>query len=173
MEFSQCCHAVLKKISCTWIYCSVNVQRTIQLFPTPRVCTNGHRDSLCLRILCRKLHVGDHACQPFKYLLATIIIPTSRREKESVVVIRCENKPRRTSQRQILRVSYLAVLVVVRRVGGSIGCLIVVKLYSRRYCRVGVRNARVGGGIAFGKVWWQALISFATIRVIWRLKLYF
>jgi len=33
--------------------------------------------------------------------------------------------------------------------------LIVVRLYSRRYCRVGIRNVRqislVGGGIAFGK----------------------
>jgi len=63
--------------------------------------------------------------------------------------------PRRALRRQILRISYLAVLAVVRRVGGSIGCLIVVRLYSRRYCRVGIHNVRqislVGGGIAFGK----------------------
>jgi len=81
--------------------------------------------------------------------------PTSG--KESVVVIRCENTLHYASS----EIDFTCLVFrgsrcrFVRCVGGSIGCFIVVRLYSRRYCRVGVRNARqisrVGRRVAFGE----------------------
>ena len=109
-------------------------------------------------------HVGDHTHQPFECPLAKIII--RRREKKVLSLydakIRCIMLHRDFTC-LVFRGSRCR---FVRCVGGSIGCFIVVRLYSRRYCRVGVRNARqisrVGRRVAFGETWWLLFRSYNT-----------
>lgn len=93
--------------------CGVNGQRTISYFLrlVHIAHINGRTDSLRLRILCRKF--TQAIIFPSRSNVRWSNNPTSR--KESVVVIRRENT-HYASWRQILRVSYLAVLAVASSV---------------------------------------------------------
>lgn len=129
------------------------MQRTIQLF-YPRQWSQKQSP---FTNPVSQTHVGDHAAA--RMSAGDDNNPTSwgRKKASSLNGAKISSAASRGDRFCASRIS--PVPAVIRRAGGSIGCLAVVRFYSRRYCRVGVQQCPANFPSGRRNCAWQSLMA--------------